>query len=448
MFGKKTKSLICASLALGLIFTGVSHGTMQAAAKAKLKTKSVKMTVGQKKQITIKNMNKKAVYRFTSSSKSKAVVSKKGVITAKKEGKVTITVTEKYKKKTRKLGKVTVTVRAVPNTPQTEQTAVPQNTTPAPQPVITPTPDTTTPQPDNTQKPEETSKPLAESKMKPISQYLEDTDYSAPSGFDRVDSSVAGVVEDITYDSTVIKEGEVVQRKAKVVLPKDYSEDKEYPVVYLNHGIGGNEGSLAGDNVQNIIWNAIANGVAEEMIAVFPSGCANEYNGQGPYAFFSTDHYKGYNNLLNDMKECLMPYINEHYSTKTGREYTAIGGFSMGGRVTLHIGFTLQDDFRYIGAFCPAPGIFTHSDNGVNETGLFTKETFTLQDQYMDDTLVIIVKGGNDGVVKNFPKDYTDALTENNVPHIFYEVPGGGHDGGVYKPGMYNFFRRIFHEKE
>lgn len=143
-----------------------------------------------------------------------------------------------------------------------------------------------------------------------------------------------------------------------------------------------------------------------------------------------------------------MPYINENYSTKTGREYTAIGGFSMGGRVTLHIGFTLQEDFRYIGAFCPAPGIFTHNDYGVNETGLFTRETFTLKEKYMNDTLVMIVKGGNDDIVKNFPQDYTDALTANNVPHIFYEVPGGGHDGGVYKPGMYNFFRRIFHEKE
>ena len=221
----------------------------------------------------------------------------------------------------------------------------------------------------------------------------------------------------------------------------------EYPVVYLNHGIFGNETSLYGDKVQNVIWNAIAEGVAEEMIAVFPNGCANEYNGQGPYDGFSVQHYAGYNNFLNDLKECLMPYINENYSTKTGREYTAIGGFSMGGRVTLHIGFTLQEDFRYIGAFCPAPGIFKHNDYGVNENGLFTQETFTLQEKYMDDTLVMIVKGGNDDIVKNFPKDYTDALTQNKVPHIFYEVPGGGHDGGVYKPGMYNFFRRIFHEK-
>lgn len=457
MFSKKTKAFICTVIAFGLACGVISSETVQASGKAKLKTTNISMKVGRKKKIVIKKQNKKAVYRFVSSSKSKASVSKKGVITAKKKGKAVITVTEKLGKKSRRLGRVSVVITG--KNDKTKQTPAPTQAvvTPTPtQPSSTPQPDVTakpdnTQKPDDTQKPDETNQPSAN--MEPIAQYLEDTNYDAPAGFDRVDAAVAGVVEDITYDSTVIKEGEVVQRKAKVVLPKDYSENKKYPVVYLNHGIGGNEGSLAGDNVQNVIWNAIAEGVAEEMIAVFPSGCANEYNGnthngKEVYPFFSTDHYAGYNNFLNDLKECLMPYINEHYSTKTGREYTAIGGFSMGGRVTLHIGFSLQDDFRYIGAFCPAPGIFTHNDNGVNENGLFTHETFTLQDKYMDDTLVMIVKGGNDGIVKNFPKDYTDALTANNVPHIFYEVPGGGHDGGVYKPGMYNFFRRIFHEKE
>ncbi len=449
MFNKKTKASICSALVLGLLCSVVSQGNVSSAGKAKLKTKKVYMTVGEKKKIVVKKMNKKAEYLFVSSSKSKAAVSKKGVITAKKAGTVTVTVKEKYKKKTRKLGKVSVTVTVAKNSQSVQPApSEAQNTvlqpTPA-QPAATKQPDVTQ-NPQETLKPEETNQP--DVNMEPISQYLEDTNYDIPVGFDRIDGSVAGVVEDITYDSTVIKEGELVQRKAKVVLPKDYSEDKKYPVVYLNHGIFGNETSLYGDKVQNVIWNAIAEGAAEEMIAVFPCGCANEYNGQGPYDGFSVQHYAGYNNFLNDLKECLMPYINENYSTKTGCEYTAIGGFSMGGRVTLHIGFTLQEDFRYIGAFCPAPGIFTHNDYGVNETGLFTRETFTLKEKYMNDTLVMIVKGGNDDIVKNFPQDYTDALTANNVPHIFYEVPGGGHDGGVYKPGMYNFFRRIFHEKE
>lgn len=453
MLNKVAKKSLCIMLVAGMICSCVSGGESQAAKKAVLKTKKLVMITGQKKKIKINGRKKKAVYRFVSSSKVKATVSKSGVVKAKKAGKVTITVTEKDKKKTRKLGKVMVQIKAkesnivepiVEPTPAVPTASAVPSTAPSNVPNVTPsgTPAATEP-------PVQTVEPSQEpvSTMKPIAQYLEDKNTNVPSGYASVNKSVEGTVEDITYASTVIKEGETVMRKAKVVLPKDYSTDKKYPVVYMQHGIFGNEKTLYGENVQNVFWNAMANGDAEEMIAVFPNACANETGGAvGENGGFNVEHYAAYNNFLNDLNECLMPYINEHYSTLTGRENTAICGFSMGGRVTLHIGFTLQDKFRYIGAFCPAPGIFTHNDNGVNETGLFTKETFTLQDQYMDDTLVMIVKGKNDDVVKQFPKNYTDALTANGVPHLFFELPGG-HDGSVYKPGLYNFLRRIFHRE-
>lgn len=435
-------------LILGLAFSSSLSVASQAAKKTKLKTKKITMKVGQTKKVVINGKKKKAVYRFVSSSKAKASVSKSGVVTAKKAGKVTITVKETYKKKTKKLGKTVVTIKKKDDEKKTLPTVVPTATpvvTPAPQPSSQPQ---NTEGPKQTEEPKQTEAPLETETpapvMKPIGPYIEDTDSSVPDGFDKVNDEVAGTVEDITYDSTVIKEDTVVSRKAKVVLPKGYTEDKKYPVVYMNHGIGGDEKVFYNDKVQNLIWNAIANGDAEEMIAVFPSCCANETNNQGKHEFFSVEHYAAYNNFLNDLKECLMPYINKNYSTLTGRDNTAVCGFSMGGRVSLHIGFTLQDTFRYVGAFCPAPGIFEHNDNGVHEDGLFTPETFTLQDQYMNDTLVMIVKGTNDGTVKNFPKNYTDALTANQVPHLYFELPGG-HDGGVYKPGMYNFLRRIFH---
>lgn len=455
MLKKAFKSVVCVLLTAGLVCTGSSSGTAQAAKKATLKTKKVTMKVGEKKSIVIKNKNKKASYSFVSSSKAKVTVTKKGVIKAKKEGKVTVTVKEKYKTKTRKLGKVKVTVKGKDTvTPQPAASATAPQATTGTQQTATATPggsDNQTPVPAATDTPTPTDEPGPA--MEPISKYLEDDSSDVPAGFDKVDASVAGIVEDIEYPSTVITEGEVVMRKAKVVLPKDYTEDKKYPVVYLNHGIFGNETSLYGDNVQNVVWNAIANGDAEEMIAVFPNCCANETgndNGLG----FNAQHYAAYTNFLNDLNECLMPYINENYSTLTGRENTAICGFSMGGRVSLHIGFTLQDTFRYIGACCPAPGIFEHNDYGVHEDGLFTHDTFTLKDEYMNDTLVLIAEGNTDTVVgnstnadKHFPYDYHLALEDNGVPHLFFTYQGG-HDGSVYKKGMYNFFRRIFHRAE
>lgn len=449
MFENPGKRVVCTLLVFGLAFSSLLTVDSQAAKKTKLKTKKITMKVGQKKKIVINGKKKKAVYRFVSSSKAKATVSKSGVISAKKAGKVTVTVKETYKKKTKKLGKTVVTIKKKDDGKKPQLTAVPSSS-PVATPVVTPVPQTSS-QPQSTEGPKQTEAPVVTESpapvMKPIGPYIEDTDSSVPDGFDKVNNEVAGTVEDITYESTVIKKDAVVKRKAKVVLPKGYTEDKKYPVVYMNHGIGENETTFFGNKVQNVIWNAIANGDAEEMIVVFPNGCANEKGNSSGLEFFSKEHYAAFDNFINDLKECLMPYINEKYSTLTGRENTAVCGFSMGGRVSLHIGFTLQDTFRYVGAFCPAPGIFEHNDMNVHEDGLFTPETFTLQDQYMDDTLVMIVKGTNDTTVKNFPKDYTEALTANQVPHLFFELPGG-HDTSVYKPGMYNFLRRIFHRNE
>lgn len=466
MLGKTAKISVCLTLIAGMLCSGLTDHTSLAAAKAKLKSKKMELTVGQKKKIVITKKKKKAVYSFSSSAKAKASVSKNGTVTAKKPGKVKITVKEKYKKKRRSLGKVTVMVKAKSTGADRQATPSPGIQTQATQIPATQNPTTQTPA---TQTPVVSATPSTVPggdpvvTYKPIKPYVDDTDLSVPDGFMNVNADVAGTVETITYDSTVVKENEVVQRKAKVILPKDYDPDKKYPVLYMQHGIFGNEDSLTGDNVQNVIWNAIANGDAEEMIAVFPNACANEYGAavdsegkplSGDANGFNLTHYAAYNNFLNDLEQCLMPYINENYSTLTERENTAVCGFSMGGRVSLHIGFTLQSKFRYIGAFCPAPGIFKHNDNGVNEEGLFMPpETFTLKDEYMNDTLVLIAAGENDGVVKEFPQSYHDALETNKVPHIFYKTKGGdskiagtgGHDGTVYKHGLYNFLRRIFH---
>lgn len=325
--------------------------------------------------------------------------------------------------------------------------------TPSPTPTPTPKPTakpTATPTADPTATP--TAEPIATPTATPVPMesmkyLLRDDNYEVPAGYADVKAEVEGTIEDITYPSTVITEGATINRKAKVVLPKGYDRNntnKKYPVIYMNHGIFCNETTLAGDKVQNVFWNAIAEGVAEEAILVFPNCCANETgSGEG----HSLEHYQAYDKFVNDLKQCLMPYINANYSTYTDRDHTAVCGFSMGGRVSLHVGFTLQDSFGYVGAFCPAPGIFGHTDNGVTEEGLFTQESFKINEKYIDDTLVMIVKGTEDGVVHRYPADYHNALVNNAIPHIYYETEGG-HEGKVYKHGFYNFLKRIFKNQE
>lgn len=423
MFTQRKGKFMCCLLTLGLICTSIAT-PVDAASKAKLTTKKLNLKVGQSKKIKIKGKKKKAKYTFSSSSKKKATVTSSGMVKAKKVGKVVITVKEKYKKKTRKLGKVSVTITKKQSTNKSTTSPTANSTA------------TTTVAP--------TATATATASPEP-----EQDDIVVPVGYRNQISANEGTVQDISYESTAIVEGKTVTRKAKVVLPKGYTTEKKYPVVYMIHGIFGNETSLYRDKTQNVIWNAIANGDAKDMIVVFPNACANEAGkGEG----YNLEHYAAYDNFINDLSECLMPYINNNYPTLTGRENTAICGFSMGGRVSLQIGFTKQEDFGYIGGFCPAFGIFEYTNYGVTEPGFFTEDTFTLKPEYMNNTLVLIAAGPKDDIVKTEPKRYANALEKNKVPHIYYETMGGdssqrgggGHEPAVYQHGVYNFLKRVF----
>lgn len=128
-----------------------------------------------------------------------------------------------------------------------------------------------------------------------------------------------------------------------------------------------------------------------------------------------------------------MPYMEQHYSIKTGRDNTAITGFSMGGRESLYIGFSRPDLFGYVGAMCPAPGLTTDQ---IQPENLKFGET----EPYM----LFISAGSNDTLIYSTPAGCHDTLNTNDVTHIWHYVTGGDHGGKTIRPHMYNFIRYIF----
>lgn len=108
----------CRDFAVSLIFAlllGILPTvplTADAAAKMTLSASNLTLVKTQTKKLTVKNLPKKATVSYRSSKKAVATVSKKGVITAKKNGKATITATVKKNNQSTKL-KCTVTVLKV-----------------------------------------------------------------------------------------------------------------------------------------------------------------------------------------------------------------------------------------------------------------------------------------------------------------------------------------------
>lgn len=433
MIGRKCKVLSLALAAAMLLQPCLTGVQAKKAKNAALSAKKLSLKVGQSKKIGIKRKKKKANYTFRSSKKSIATVTRTGKVKAVKAGTTKITVKEKYKKKTRKVGTVVVKVsskKTPANKPQISQTPVNTQTadatatasaTPAVTATASATP-TATPEITPTQSP--TPKPVA----------TVPPEYNPPADYTTKKAGVSyGTKTPITYDSTTTG----VERNAYVVLPDGYTEEKTYPVVYLLHGIGGDQNEWFSGKPMEIVGNLVAAGEADEMIMVFPNIRARE-NDKACYEL-TVEHFQAFDNFINDLRDDLMPYIESHYSVKTGRENTAVCGLSMGGRETLNIGLKMPDKFKYIGAFEPAVGVLPY----YLEPGLFTEDTMTLPDAYRDHTFLMIVKGQSDGTVGENPLLYHNALEKNGVPHIYYDMPGG-HDFSVWNNGLYNFAKRIF----
>ncbi|MGN0585164.1 MAG: glycoside hydrolase family 11 protein, partial [Ruminococcus sp.] len=251
-------------------------------------------------------------------------------------------------------------------------------------------------------------------------------------------SGTFGTLQAIEYYSTTAQR----TKKANVLLPEGYSANEKYPVLYVNHGIFGDQNSMLSMGVPEIAGNLARTGEAEKMIIVFPqmySGTDCEIP-----SGITQEVEANYDKFLVDLTKDLMPYIEKNYSVKTGRENTAIAGFSMGGRETLYIGISRPDIFGYIGAACPAPGVTPGTDYAGYHPGSLTEDQLKISNKAYEPYILMITGGTNDTVVGTFPQSYHDILTKNGQDHIWQEIQGGGHDNSCVVPMMYNFIRNVF----
>ncbi|MBR4626149.1 MAG: family 43 glycosylhydrolase [Ruminococcus sp.] len=242
-----------------------------------------------------------------------------------------------------------------------------------------------------------------------------------------------GEIKSATYWSSVCNR----EKKYNILLPPNYDPSKKYPVLYVMHGYYENPDRMiikgnveSGMPTKQIVGNCIADGSAKEMICVFP----DVFSSPTLKACTGMDetNNQAYDNFINDLTKCLMPEIEDKYSILTGKENTAITGFSMGGREGLLIGMARSDLFGYVGAICPAPGV----------TGSFK------WDSDNEPYLLLITGGDNDKTVYDNPKNYHENFEKNGVPHLWQYVHGGYHGDNCINAHLYNFVRMIFHTDE
>ena len=169
----------------------------------------------------------------------------------------------------------------------------------------------------------------------------------APDAY-RKDCAQQGKVEKVTYKTTVY--GNNIDKSAYVYLPYGYDSSKQYNIMYMMHGGGGNESSIFIESTvmkKYLDW-MIMNGDIEPMIVVTPT-----FNNAA-----GSDMTANAKNFWNELAKDVVPAIESKYSTyakstsaadlKASRSHRAFSGFSMGSLTSWYVFLNDLDYFQYV----------------------------------------------------------------------------------------------------
>lgn len=251
---------------------------------------------------------------------------------------------------------------------------------------------------------------------------------SMPPNFNVVKENIArGKIDTISYKSKTVGS----TRRALIYTPPGYSKKKKYPVLYLLHGIGGDEKEwLNGGQPQVILDNLYAENKIEPMIVVLPNGRAMK-DDRATGNIMAPDKVQAFATFEKDLLNDLVPFIEKKYPVIADREHRAIAGLSMGGGQSLNFGLGNLDHFAWVGGFSSAPN--TKPPTELVPDVNAAKEKLKL---------LFISCGASDPLI-SFSERTHNYLSRNNVPHIYFIEPGV-HDFKVWRNGLYMFSQLIF----
>lgn len=255
----------------------------------------------------------------------------------------------------------------------------------------------------------------------------------------------AGTVRKIQYPSRdYTGDGAEVTKNALVYLPCGYSEDQQYDLLILCHGIGGTEKEWGFLNLdcdgRNAVDHLIAEGAIKPLIIVMPNGRST-----ANFDDTSFDNMNSFYTFGQEIRNDLLPWIDAHYATygsltpddlTAARDHRYMAGLSMGGMQTINIGLCeCADLFCAFGAFSAAPTSLTGKQIASK---LEAFDAYPIRFFYsICGTGDSIAYASASQAAKNLPK-YSDRFTDTNW--LWQECPGK-HDFAIWYLGLFNFLR-------
>ena len=231
-----------------------------------------------------------------------------------------------------------------------------------------------------------------------------------------------GTVSKIWYKS----ETAGFDRRLTVYTPAGYETSKaKYPVLYVLHGIGGDEDAwVTQGRATQILDNLIARGQAKPMIVVFTNGNISQEAAPG-------ENSTGYVNPTMSLPQTMegtfekafpeiVKFIDSRYRTIAKKQSRAICGLSMGGFHTLNLSINYPDMFNYSGMFSAAIGV---SDPTISP--MYMDFDAKLAKYFAGKPALLWIGCGNTDFLYQANLDFMKKLDENGFKYTFMETDGG-----------------------
>lgn len=252
-----------------------------------------------------------------------------------------------------------------------------------------------------------------------------------------------GSVSKVWYPSPTLG----AERRMTIYTPPGYedSADKRYPVLYLLHGMGGDENAWNELGRASVILdNLIAEGKAEPMIVVMPNGnarltAAPGENGHGFYVP-SGQHSIAEQGVFEKSFGDITNWVDSHYRTIPDKSHRAIAGLSMGGGHAWRVSMAMPDDFDYVGLFSAA---VRWNGTGVDPEDNRLEEP--LRRQFAEAPKLYWIGIGSDDFLYDLNSGYTKLLDRLSLPYEFHESEGG-HTWTNWRDYLVEFVPRLFRQ--
>jgi len=224
------------------------------------------------------------------------------------------------------------------------------------------------------------------------------------------------------YDSP----GNGMPRRVTVYTPAGYETSKEkYPVLYLLHGMGGDEEAwIALGRSSQILDNLIAQGKAKPMIVVMTNGNVAQEAAPGESSLGYVKPSMQMDHTMDGKFEETFPdvikFVESNYRVKADKSGRAIAGLSMGGYHSLHISRFYPNTFDYVGLFSAAI-----MSNDKVTSPVYKNFDSTLETQMKNGYKLYWIGIGKADFLYKANEEYRAKLDKMGMKYTYVETEGG-----------------------